>query len=154
MSGSWSNPNSPNLADFTAFLYGNVGIPTATLPEGSVWPGYAFDQAMALVAFFPTVASIQYVLAVYNCGAHLLIMITPDQAGQTYFTTARDSMNMLRPVSGILSGSSDVSTSQSFTVGDGMSNMTIGDLNFYTTPWGRQYLAYAQDAGPGLWGLS
>jgi hypothetical protein len=151
---AWTDPNTPNLADFTSFIYNNVGVPVAALPLGSQWPGFAFTQTMAMVSFYPTVTPIEYVLAVYNCGAHILLRITPDQVGQTFFADARKTFKVLSPETGIIQSSSDEGTSNSFAVGQGMQNLTIGDLNFYTTPYGREYLAYAMDGGPGLWGLT
>lgn len=154
MSGSWTNPNAPNLTDFSAWVYAYMQIPVADLPAGSQWLGFAFNQAVALVAYFPTVAPIEYVLAVYNCAGHLLLKITPDQAGQDLFCRARAGFKMLDPQIGIIQSSSDVTTGNSFVVPDAFKNMTIGDLQFYTTPYGREYLAYAQDSGPSIWGLT
>ena len=150
----WINPTTPNLTDFQNFIYNSMGIPTIALPLKSPWSGFAFNQAIALVAFYPTVTAIEYVLAVYNCAGHILLKITPDQTGSSYFKTARSDMKMLEPEIGIIQSSGDESTSNSFAIGEGMRNMTLGDLNFYRTPYGREYLAYAQDAGPGLWGLT
>jgi hypothetical protein len=154
MSGSWTNPNAPNLTDFSSWVYGSMGVPTAALPTGSVWLEYAFNQAIALVAFYPTVTPIEYVLAVYNCGGHILLKITPDQPGQSFFAQARSSMKLAEPEIGIIQSSGDESTSNSFAIGEGMRNMTLGDLNFYRTPYGREFLAYSQDAGPSIWGLT
>jgi hypothetical protein len=36
---------------------------------------------------------------------------------------------------------------------DFVKTLTLANLQQLKTPWGRQYLAYAQSAGP-LWGLS
>jgi len=157
MSGSWTNPTTPNLADFTIFVQTSMGIPLSALSPTSVWIGYAFNRAMDLVLQVPTVNALEYVLAVYNCGGHILLKIAPDLPGQTYFVSARaggnTGFNLVGFTPGVVSGSSDQGTSQSLTTPEGFKNLTIGDLDFMKTPWGRDYLAYAQDFGS-LWGLS
>lgn len=158
MSGAWTNPNAPNLTDFTSFIYNTVGIPTTALPTGSPWIGYAFNQATAIVAVFPVVAPIETVLATYNCGAHILIKIAPDQAGQTYFVTLRGpgpgGFSLASPQLGMISASSDESTSNTYATPESFTRMTLGDLDFMRTPWGRDYLAYVQSYGPSIWGLT
>ena len=149
---AWIDPCIPNLTDFTNFVYSNAEVPEAALPLGSPWLSYAFNKAMALVYFVPQVAALEYVWAVYNCGTHILFKITPDQPGQTFFKDTRKDWKLLQIEIGVIQSSSDEGTSQSFAIGDGMKNMTIGDLNFYKSPYGREYLAYAQDAGPNIWG--
>lgn len=144
---SWSNPNAPNLADFTLFVQSSMGIPTPVLPADSPWLGYAFNEAMNLVLYVPMVAGLDYTLAVYNCAGHILLRITPDAAGQDYFETARNTFRILAPSSGVIASSSDQSTSNSFAVPEGFTKMTVGDLEFMRTPWGRSYLAYAQSFG-------
>jgi hypothetical protein len=154
---AWVNPAAPNLPDFTSFVQDSMGVPVSALPASSPWFGYAFNQAMALVIQVATVTAIEYVLAVYNCGGHILIRITPDQPGQSYFQTLRGpgagGFNLSGFTSGIVSGSSDQGTSQTLVVPEGFKNLTFGDLDFVKTPWGRQYLSYAQDFGT-IWGLS
>lgn len=150
---SWSNPNAPNLPDFILFIRNSMRIPVSGLPADSVWPGYAFNQAMALVLNVPTVSGLEYTLAVYNCGGHILIRITPDIQGSDFFAQLRSNYEILKPWSGMPSSTSDQGTSASFSVPDGIANLSIGDLNFYRTPWGREYLSYAQDFGS-IWGLT
>ena len=154
---SWSNPAAPNLADFTLFIENSLEIPTGALPANSPWLGYAFNQAMALVLQVPTVTAIEYVLAVYNCGAHILIKITPDQPGLSYFKNLRGNgptgYGLLALTPGVVASSSDQGTSQTLTSPEAFKNLTLGDLDFIRTPWGRSYLAYAQDFGT-IWGLS
>jgi hypothetical protein len=151
---SWTNPHCPNLTDFESFVYNNMEIPVAALPLGSQWPGFAFAQAKALVPWYPTVVAVGYVLAVYNCAGHILLKITPDQTGGCFFKDNRAAMKLNEPEIGIIQSSSDEGTSNSFVIGDQLKNLTIGDLSFMRTPYGREYLAYAGDAGPGIWGLS
>lgn len=129
-----------------ALVTGTAAAPSANT-AGTPWPGYAFDQAVDRVLFIPAVAGLEYTLAVYNCAGHILLRITPDQPGQTYFATARQNFGLLAPISGVLSSTADQGTSNSMAVPEQLTNLTIGDLNFYKTPWGREYLAYAQDFG-------
>jgi hypothetical protein len=150
----FTNPNSPNLTDFMNWVYAAMQIPVDALPLDSLWPTYAFNQAMALVPCVPCVPAITYVLATYNCGGHLLIKIAIDQPDQTFFKCARDNMKFNDPEIGIVQSSSDNGSSNSFAIGSGMQNMTLSDLNFYRSPWGREYLSYIQDLGPSIWGLS
>lgn len=121
--------------------------PPTTNTASSPWPGYAYNQAIARVLNLPGVASIEYTLAVYNCAGHILLRITPDMAGQTYFATARTNFQLLSLVPGVIASSSDQGTSESFRVPEQFANLTVGDLDMLKTPWGREYLAYAQDFG-------
>ncbi len=136
-----------------------MGISTYYLPSTSPYIGYAFNQAMALVIQTPC-GGIDYTLAVYNCGGHLLLKIAPDQLpsapgqpGYTFFADKRKEYGLNGLIAGLVQSSSDESTSQSTAVPDALKQLTLGDLDFMRTPWGRNYLAHAQDYG-GLFGLS
>ena len=154
---SWTNPNAPNLTDYTTFVQDSMGISTTYLPSNSPWLGYAFNQGMARTVFIPCVTPIEYVLAVYNCAGHLQIEITPDQTGQNYFQTLRGNgaggFGLVSPISGVVSASSDEGTSQTLAVPQALQNLTIADLQFTKTPWGRSWLAYGQDFGS-AWGVT
>ena len=50
--------------------------------------------------------------------------------------------------------SSDVSTSQSLAQPTWAAGLTIGQLGMMRTPWGREYLSYAQSFGPTIWGVT
>ncbi len=165
----WTNPNVPNISDFTSFIYENMGVPVSALPLNSQWPQFAFNRAMDLTPYYPQVNALEYVLAVYNCGAHVLLKITPDQPGVPsgilggpanlgYFATLRGpspyGFNLIGFLPGVVQASGDVSTNQSLLVADFFKNLTINDLNFILTPWGREFLGYCQDVGPSVWGLT
>jgi len=153
----FATPDTPNLADFIVFLQ-SVQIPTAALPANSAWPGYAFIQAQAIVPCYPGVPGITFSLATYNCATHQLFLITPDQVGQTYFATKRgttaDGFSLVQPSSGLVSSASDESTSVSNINPDWAKGLTIGQLGFAKTVWGRWYLDYLQSYGPTIWGLT
>lgn len=156
MSG-FVTPSTPNLADYTTFVQTSVGIPTSALPSNSPWLGYAFNQGVAMTAYVPTVTAIEYVLAVYNCAAHIQISITPDQTGQTYFQTLRGNgtggFNIIGVPTGFLNASADQGTSQSMVVPESLQTLSLLDLDFMRTPWGRWWIEYGQDFGP-VWGLT
>lgn len=214
-------PSTPNVADFTTFLQTSLNIPTSALPSNSPWITYAFNQAMAMTLYVPEVTAIEYVLAVYNGGAHILIKITPDQQALvtasitsgvldvtaitsgtvavgmqvlnvaapvpnvisfgtgtggtgtytldqsitvsstsmtlqgTYFQNLRGNsgFDLVGVPIGFLSASSDESTSQSMVVPESLQNLSLTDLDFMRTPWGRWWIEYGQDFGT-VWGLS
>ena len=154
---SWSNPTTPNLPDYTLFVQNVMGVSVVYLPATSPFLGYAFDRALNLVLQVAA-GGFDYTWAVYNCAGHIQIAITPDQVvsgvGYTYFQDMRKSLDILLPSFGVVSSSSDESTSTTLATPDALRNLTIEDLGFMRTPWGRTYLSYAQDYGPTIWGLS
>lgn len=149
-------PDTPNLADFLTFLSTSVQIPSSALPSGSEWPGYAFNQIMALILQPPGASGITYSLAAYNGATHILFEITPDQAGQTYFADARgkNGYGLIVPSTGLVNSSSDQGTAQTLATPDWAKDMTVDALEFYKTPWGRQFLAWQQAYGPTVWVLT
>jgi hypothetical protein len=162
--GGFATPNTPNLADFQVFLSTSVQIPPSALPANSPWPGYALNQAIGIVWNPPcaTFPGILYTLAVYNLATHLIFLITPDQVGQSYFANARGNNSstippgfaLNAPQTGLVVTSSDQGTSVGLTAPTWAAGMTVADLGYYQTPWGRAYLAFAQSYGPTIVGLS
>ncbi len=159
---SFLTPLTPNLTDYGTFLTTSVQIPVAALPTTSPWIGYSFNQAMD---YCPSLGGgVLYTLAVYNCATALLFLITPDQTGQTYFADARSSATSANfpaggfglnvPRTGIVDASSDEGTSTHLVPPQWAAGLTVGQLGFYATPWGRQYLSYIQSYGPSVVGLS
>jgi hypothetical protein len=158
----FANPFKPNLPDFLIFL-ADVQIPTAALPTNSPWPGYALAQALTLV-IRSHFGGIMYTLAVYNCATAILFLITPDQSGQTYFADARSSetsenfpsggFGLLVPTTGLVVASSDEGTSSTLTAPIWAAGLTIDQLGFYKTVWGRNYLAFNQKYGPNIVGVT
>jgi hypothetical protein len=154
----WTNPNTPNLADYVDFLTFTVGIDPAYLPPGSPFVGYALKRALKLVNNDPRADQEDYTIAVYNCAAHIQYEITPDVvingAAFTFFRDARASYDLYKQSSGVVSASTDVSTSATFAVPNAIAQLMISDLDFMKTFWGRQFLAYQQNYGPTVWDLS
>ena len=157
MSAGFVNPTAPNLPDFLVFLAGSLQIPAAALPPGSPWPGYALDHAIGLVLPPPcSVPSVMYSLACYNAGAHLTLLITPDVPGQTYFTNARSNQgfNLVAPSTGLVMTTFDQGTGATLTAPKWADGLTVGQLGFFKTPWGREYLSWQQSYGPTIIGLT
>lgn len=152
--GGFLFPDTPNIVDFLTFLRNSVQIPSAALPGTSDWPQYALTQATAIVLSAPL--GVLYTLAVYNCATHILYTITPDVAGQNYFSNARSNkgLGLIAPSTGLVAASSDETTSVTLASPDWAKRLTVGQLQMMKTPWGREYLAYAQSYGPSIVGLS
>ena len=130
-----------------------MGITTTYLPDDSLSIGYAYSVALALVN--PALASVPavYTLAVYNLGGDNLINYAPDQPGQTYFQDARKSFGLTTFSPGVAASASDGGTSVGLVTPEFMKTLTLANLQQLKTPWGRQYLAFAQAYGT-IWGLS
>jgi hypothetical protein len=171
VSGEEVLQNGSPVAISTPYLMGilvDSPSPPTVNTAGSPWLGYAFTQALGLVlsapqwrngwAVIPPNMGIDYTLAVYNCAGHIQIKITPDQVvnniSRDYFKGLRKEYGLLNLSVGLVQSTSDNSTSSVFAVSDSMKQLTLTDLDFIRTPWGRAYMQYAQDAGPTVWGLS
>jgi hypothetical protein len=151
---SFSDPTQPNLADFTTFVYGQ-GVPESDLSSDSQYLQWAFTMAMNLALVAPcNVPPIVYVLAVYNLGMHRLLKIAQDVPSATFFATQRKALNLMAFTAGVIQSSSDESTSNSMVVPEFFKNLTMQDLDLLKTPWGREYLSYAQQFGPDIVGVS
>lgn len=144
----------PTLAGFLLFIRNVMGIPTAALPDTDVQIGYAYNVAISTVLLEIQIADpLIYMLAVYNLAADNLLNWASDQPGQTFFATARKSYGLNSFVAGVVSSSADNSTADSFQIPTALQGLTLGDLQNLKTPFGRQYLAWAQKYGT-LWGIT
>lgn len=154
--GGFLFPSKPNIVDYLNFLQTQLQIPAAALPPSSPWPQYSLDIAIGFVPLDPVPIALLYTLAVYNCAAHTLLQITPDVPGQNWFATARSNQgyNLANPSTGLVSATSDESTSVTLAQPEWAERLTVGQLDFYKTPWGRYYLSYIQSSGPTIWGLT
>jgi hypothetical protein len=150
---AWANPNTPNLPDYTLFVQDAMGISVLYLPSNSPFLQWTLDRALALVIQIPCAAGADYTLAVYNCAGHLLLETAQDQEGRDYFKTTRTDLGLNQFTAGVVASTSDQSTSMSLATPDALHQLTISDLGFMRTLYGRAYLSYNQDFG-GLWGLS
>lgn len=154
--GGFVAPNTPNMVDFLIFLGTSVGIPAQALPLGSPWPQYAFTQVLNLTLAPGVVPGILYSLAVYNGATHLLMAITPDQPGQNYFVTARSTsgFSLVTPSTGLVVASTDEGTSVTLESPEWAKRMTVDQLQYFRTPWGRTWLQWQQSYGPTIVALT
>lgn len=149
----------PTLAGFLNFIRIQMGISAIILPDNSPVIGMAYDVALQIVNLaMARISPMIYSLAVYNLGGSNIIEFAQDQPGAPnvigsdppapYFAYLRSKWNMNDFVSGVVVSSSDESTSQSMVTQESFKNLQIGDLQYLKTPWGRNYLSFAQKAGP------
>lgn len=151
---AFANPSAPNLNDFATFAY-NQGVPEGDLPSDSDYLQWSFDIAMGIALIPPAdMPPIQYVLAVYNLGMHQLLKIAQDQPGQTFFAQQRTAFKLLTFQAGPVGASADQSTSNTLVAAEFIKGLTMQGLDLLNTPWGREYLSYAQMYGPNIVGVS
>lgn len=144
----------PTLSGFLVFIRTVMGVPVSALPDDSVDIANALAVALEIAnTGLNEVSSLIYTLAVYNLAGDNLINYANDQVGQTYFAQLRQNWNITGFIAGVISGSSDESTSQTILTPEAMKGLMLADLQNLKTPYGRQYLAFAQSYGS-LWGLS
>ncbi len=150
---AYANPTYPNLADFIVFCRGQ-GVSVAFLPDASEYFIASFDWTKEVALYVPNMNSILYVGATYNLGLHNLIKLSQDEVGQTFFTDQRVAYKLLQFVTGAISSSGDQSTNQAFAVSDALKNLSLSGIDLLKTPWGREYLEYAQQYSDGIVGVS
>lgn len=148
MSGS-----TPTQAGFLAWVRSRMGVPTAALPDDSLFIGYAYDVAVALVN--PALAAVPpiYMLAVYNLAGDNLVNFAPDETGSTYWSDLRTGYGTFAFAPGVVTSAGDQGTSSGLLNPEQMKEFTLANLQNLKTPYGRQYLAFAQAYGT-LWGLT
>lgn len=162
-------PDTLLWAGWLLFIANVMRVPTVALPPDSPIIIYTFNFAVStvnkqlLLACSPPGSWSPYQLAVYNLAADLLINWAQDPPGEPiynvgppplqYFAWLRAQYGVNQFVAGVINASSDEGTSQSLTVPTAFEGLTIGQLSNLKTPYGRAYLALAQDVGT-MWGLS
>ena len=152
---------TPTLAGFIAWVYSAMGIPTAILPSDSIWFVYAYNVANDIVdTTWACVSPTIYTLMIYNLGGSNLLNFAQDAAdapvykdGQTYFAYMRTKYNILGPVTGVIASASDQGTASALEIPQAMKELTLRDLQAIKDPFGRWYVATAQEQGS-LWGAS
>lgn len=146
----------PTLAGFLAWIRATMGVPASALPDAAPVIAMAYNLSIATVLSNPiaSIAPIIYADAVYNLAGDTLVQIASDQPGSTYFAALRTSLGLTGTgVLGVVQSSSDNGTSSSLVVPDFYKNLSLADYSYFHTPWGRQYLAYAQQFGT-IWGIT
>lgn len=146
--------DQPTFAGFVNFVRMGMGIGTDVLPDDSIWLVYAYNVAVAIVNMgLGCVGGPIYMLAVYNLAADNLINYAQDTPPSTYFADLRKFYKLGNFVLGLIQSTSDQGTSESLMIPDAFKELTLSNLQNLKTPWGRQYLAWAQSWGTN-WGLS
>jgi hypothetical protein len=151
----------PTVAGYLLFIRNWMKITTEQLPDDSLYIPASLNFAKMVVnrkmqvvpspdPAYPNL----YTIAVYNLAGDRLVNFATDQEGETVFADLRSKCNLSGFVSGVISASSDETTSQSLVVAKAMETLTFFDLQTMKTPWGRAYMGFAQQMGPTDWGMS
>ena len=145
---------TPSLSGFIAWTRAVMGIPTTAIADNDAGYQIAYNIAIdAVPQDFASVAPSIYTLTVYNWGGSQLLQYQQDIQGQTFFADARSAFNINSFVAGVVNSANDVSTGEGLSVGHGLQNLQLIDLQRIKDPYGRQALAYMQSIGT-LWGLT
>lgn len=75
-------------------------------------------------------------------------------ATEYYFTDLRKQLKINSFVPGVVSNTSDLTTSVGLVVPDFFKTLTLEQMDLMKTPFGRAYLMIAQKYGPTVWGLT
>ena len=143
----------PTLAGFIQFIRDFMGLDSTIVADNNPVVLLSFNYALETVTKLLTSSAISYQQAVYNLAGDMLINFGKDVPPSTVFVDIRAAYKINSFVPGIVSSTSDNSTSTSLATPDFFNNLTLSDLQLMKTPYGRTYLAIAQKAGD-LWGLS
>jgi hypothetical protein len=145
----------PTLSGYLLFIRGLMGISSTYLPDASADITTSYNLALEIVNLnMAGISSTVYTACVYNLAGDILINIAVDQTGQTFFADLRTRFGINSFTPGVVSESHDGTSGQSLLNPDFMGSLTLSNLQNLKTPYGRQYLAYAQSLGPVAWGVS
>lgn len=103
------------------------------------------------------VSSLTYLLAVYNLAADRLINFASDDSivpDQSYFEDLRQKLRISEVSTGVVSSTSNETSSTGLLNPEAMKTLTLQDLQTLKTPYGRTYMGFAQAYGPNIWGLT
>lgn len=142
-----------SLGGYLAFIRDVMGIDEAYLPDDSPFIPLTLDYAQAIVNEVLSIAPLIFELATYNLAGDYLINITPDQTGETFFSDTRKKWNINSFVAGPVASSHDETTGQTLLTPEFLKTLSMADLQTLKTPYGRQYMAFAQRWGTN-WGVS
>jgi hypothetical protein len=142
------------LAGFQNFINTMMGVPSGALPPDSPAITWAYNIAVELVVcyaqvMFPDI----YDLMVYNLAADNLLNFAPDNPPSTWFSQQRTLYGLENFVPGLVQSTGDNGTSTSLMIPDALKNLTLADLQYLKTPYGRRYLQFAQRFST-VWGIS
>lgn len=147
---TWNGSNAGTVTPVPA-----VPAQAASAVTLSPYLQWAFNVAVGIALYPPSsMPPLMYVIAVYNLGMHQILKIAQDPPGGTFFSTQRSTFNLLSFQAGPVAASADQATSETLVTADFIKGLTMQGLDLLNTPWGREYLAYAQMYGPNIVGVS
>ena len=148
----------PTQDGFVAFLQGVAAFDPLVLPSNAPVISDAYGYAVAAVD--PLLANLSgnlYSLAIYNLGTDYVVNYAPDQVvsgvARTFFSDLRTQLGINTFVPGVVASSGNSPTNQSTLNPEFMKTFTMMDLQTLKTPWGRAYMAIAQQSST-IWGVS
>ncbi|MDE2104859.1 MAG: hypothetical protein KGL39_46915 [Patescibacteria group bacterium] len=158
-------PDGTYLATWSGLAGTVLPIPSAAVSEASAQaysPYAAWALNVALITALPGTGSGaglaglagMYVLAVYNLAMHQLLKTAQDLNNQTFFAQTRQTFKLGSLVPGPVMASGDQATSETLVVPDFFKTLTLSEIDLIKTPYGREYLGYAQMYGPTIVGVS
>lgn len=150
---AFTNPTTPNLVDFTTYAT-NQGVVAPYTASDSEYFQWAFNRALNQALEAPCMASIEYILAVYNLGTDRFVRLAMDDGLGTFYQVQRGTFNILDFRPGVVMASGDGPTSQTLVVPDWYKDLPMWAQELLKTPWGREYISWAQMYGPYAIGVS
>ncbi len=146
----------PNATDFATMLTTEIGLTAGALTTAAIQVTASLAYAQCWVyKRLNCISNGIYLRAVYCLATDRLLNIGQDPTNNstTFFASLRTQFAITSFIAGVISSSSDESTSQSIAVAESLNTLTLPDLQNLKTPWGREYLGYAQQGAP-IWGVS
>lgn len=144
----------PNITDFITTMTTELGVSPSLVNENTPWANAALAFSVHWV--YKGLAKADnaiYLRAVYCLALDRAILIAQDTPPDNTFSALRDKFKIYAFRPGVIAESHDESTGQSFNTPTSLNSLSIADLNNMKTPWGIEYLGYAQQASP-IWGMS
>lgn len=122
-----------SLSGFIGFVRSDMGITAEQVPDDSQSLSLAYGGAVEWVnRDIAIVMPSLYAVAVYNLAASFLI----NYGTENVFSALREKLNLNNFVAGVISASSDNSTSSQRLVPDFFKDLSLADLQMLQDPWG------------------
>ena len=145
--------DTPNLTDFTTYCQDQGIVAPYTVSTDPTFAA-AYDLAIDIGMTCGNMPGTLYTRAVYSLGADRFIRIAQDPSGDTFYTTQRQTYAIFEFRPGVVMASGQGPTSQTLVVPDWYRELSLSNQELLKTPWGRQYMGYAQMYGPYVVGVS
>lgn len=161
--GQWINGVDVYIATWNGTSGTVTPVPTAavSLPSAQTFSPYsawALNYALSVALCGPgsSISGLagMYVMGVYNLAMHQLLKIAQDLTNQTFFAQIRQTYRLTSLVPGPVMASGDQATSETLVIPEFFKNLTLSELDLLKTPYGRDYLGYAQMYGPSIVGVT